>query len=184
MSHKHGRDAHTQSGCDLLLGRPGKRARKLRIHLSLSLSMWHERPQELIPVLAQHRSPRWRPFLSTAPLAQGPQLGDVIWEGHRSGFSFTGDISWEGSRSLQRPQTSLTSMSTPCTKLVLCPGELYTPQAALSRRCSPTATGQPALLQGHISIMPVRLELQHAPCDAHPRSTLFWWHLHLESTKG
>lgn len=104
-----------------------------------------------------------------------PQLRDAVWEGRRSGFSFTGDISWKGSRSLQQPQTSLTSMSTPCTKLALCPGELHPPQAAPPRRCSPHCHRKPALLQEHILIMPVRLELQQAPCDAHPRSTLFWW---------
>lgn len=54
-------------------------------------------------------------------------------------------------------------------------------RAAPSRRCCPR---QASLAAEHISIMPVRLQPQHAPCEAHPRSTLFWWHLHLEFTKG
>lgn len=138
-SHKHGRDAHrkpgcsgVQPGCHLLLGRPGKTAKNPR---SLSLSMWHEGPQELIPVLAHHRSPRRRPLPSTAHLAQGPQLRDMIWEGHRSGVSFTGDTSWKGSRSLQQPQNSLITMSTP-------------PQAALLGKCSHHCPRQATLAAG------------------------------------
>lgn len=78
--------ASVQPGCDSPLVRPGKRERKPETHPSLSLSVWHDRPQEFIPVLSQHRSLRWRPLPSFCYLAQGPQLREVVGERQRSLF--------------------------------------------------------------------------------------------------